>query len=122
MEAAWNAPQLTVEALVWRAGGYGASAAEAISNTERRQQADALRDVFRNPFRARPAVASSWRTPAVVALAAGIYREHRFEDLPVLGDALEEAGCADPDMLDHCRQAAEHVRGCWLVDLLPGQT
>jgi hypothetical protein len=44
--------------------------------------------------------------------------ERRFHDLPVLVDALQVAGCTDADILDHCRQPGEHIRGCWVVDLL----
>ena len=47
--------------------------------------------------------------------------ERRFEDLPILADALEEAGCDDEDILGHCRSDGEHVRGCWAVDLLLGK-
>ena len=38
--------------------------------------------------------------------------------MPILGDALEEAGCADADVLAHCRGNGPHARGCWLVDFL----
>jgi hypothetical protein len=38
--------------------------------------------------------------------------------LPILADALEEAGCTDPEILGHCRGEEEHVRGCWVVDLI----
>ena len=41
-----------------------------------------------------------------------------MECYPILGDALEDAGCNDPAVLTHCRDCAEHVCGCWLVDLL----
>ena len=41
-----------------------------------------------------------------------------MEYYPILGDALEDAGCNDPAILTHCRDYAGHVRGCWLVDLL----
>jgi hypothetical protein len=63
----------------------------------------------------------SWRTPAVVALAATVYEERRFEDMPVLADALEEAGCQDPDILSHLRGPGPHVRGCWALDLMLGK-
>ena len=53
-------------------------------------------------------------------LAESIYEERTFDDLPILGDALEEAGCTDPTILDHCR-SGEHVRGCWVVDLVLGK-
>jgi hypothetical protein len=54
-------------------------------------------------------------------MALAIYEERRFGEVPVLGDALEEAGCTDRELLDHCRRPGLHVRGCWLVDLLVGR-
>ena len=56
------------------------------------------------------------------ALAGAIYDERAFDRLPVLGDALEDAGCADAAILAHCRGPGEHVRGCWVVDLLLGKS
>jgi hypothetical protein len=53
---------------------------------------------------------------AVAPLACGIYQEGAFEDLPILADALEEAGCPDAVLLEHCRGPGPHVRGCWAVD------
>jgi hypothetical protein len=57
----------------------------------------------------------------VVRLAQRIYDGRAFGRLPALADTLEEAGCTDADILAHCRQPAEHVRGCWAVDLLLGK-
>ena len=57
-----------------------------------------------------------------MALARTIYEERAFDGMPVLSDALEEAGCNDADILDHCRQAGPHVRGCWVVDLILGKS
>lgn len=83
-------------------------------------EADLVRDVFGNPF--RPVVfAPSWRSETVVALAAGIYAERAFDRLPVLADALYDAGCENDDLLNHCRGAGPHVRGCWVVDLVLGK-
>lgn len=81
-----------------------------------------LRDVMGNPF--RPVTAEpTWLTPTVVALAEGIYEDRAFDRLPVLADALEDAGCHDADILAHCRQrGAVHVRGCWVIDLLTGRS
>jgi hypothetical protein len=31
------------------------------------------------------------------------------------------AGCGDAAILGHCRTPGEHVRGCWVVDLLTGR-
>jgi ATP-dependent Clp protease ATP-binding subunit ClpA len=54
-------------------------------------------------------------------VARAIYEERRWGDLPVLADALEEAGCADREILDHCRRPGEHGPGCWVLDLLLGE-
>lgn len=53
-------------------------------------------------------------------LAAAAYEERAFDHLPLLADALMDAGCADDDLLGHCRAAGPHVRGCWVVDLVLG--
>jgi hypothetical protein len=91
----------------------GAAAEEAA-------QADLLRELIGNPF--RPVVVApewlAWSDGAVRKLAAGLYEERAFERMGILGDALEEAGCGDDAILAHCRGEANHVRGCWLVDLL----
>jgi hypothetical protein len=79
-----------------------------------------IRDIFGNPFRP-VAVDPSWRTSTVVALAEGIYAERAFDRLPILADALQDAGCDHPDMLNHCRSDGPHVRGCWVVDLVLGK-
>jgi hypothetical protein len=82
-----------------------------------------LRDVLGNPFRL-VTVDSTWLTwndGTVPKLAQAIYEERRFADLPILADALEEAGCTNDDILSHCRAQTEHVRGCWVVDALLGK-
>jgi hypothetical protein len=84
-----------------------------------------LRDIFGPlPFRAialDPAWLT-WNHATVHAIAGRIYDERTFHDLPILADALEDAGCTDPDILAHCRQGGEHVRGCWVVDLILGKS
>jgi hypothetical protein len=87
---------------------------------ERQVQANLLRDIFGNPFR-HVTLDPSWKTPAVVQLARSLYEERRFEDMPVLADALEEAGCQDATALGHCRGPGPHVRGCWVLDLVLGK-
>jgi hypothetical protein len=62
-----------------------------------------------------------WNGNTVSKMAQAIYGDRAFEHLPILADALEEAGCTDAAILDHCRQPGEHVRGCWVVDLLLGK-
>jgi hypothetical protein len=87
---------------------------------EKAEQCALLRDIFGNPF--RPALLDPrWQTAAVVAMARTIYEERKWDELPVLADALEEAGCAVPAVLSHCRGGGEHVRGCWVVDLVLGK-
>ncbi len=103
----------------WGTQGW-ATAYRAASRRERQQQKRLLDDLFGNvfqPVRFDP----SWRTPTAVALVLAAYRERRWEDLPVLADALEEAGCADAELLAHLRGPGPHVRGCWAVDLVLGK-
>jgi hypothetical protein len=60
----------------------------------------------------------AWQGGTVARVAAAIYEGRRWEDMPILGDALEEAGCTDRAVLDHCRGPDPHARGCHLVDTL----
>lgn len=94
-------------------------------NQEKRVQSGYIRDIFGNPFRPPPAIEPSWlywNDGIVPKLAQAIYDDRAFDRLPILADALEEAGCTNADMLNHCRQPGEHVRGCWVVDLLLGKS
>ena len=86
-------------------------------NAERLAQCELLRDLF-DPLSWDVMVDPSWVSPLVRSMAQTIYDEHHFEDLPILADALEEAGCDSAMVLDHCRSAAPHARGCWLLDTL----
>ena len=77
-----------------------------------------LHDIFGNPFRPVEFDAE-WRTPTVTQLAQHIYEARAFTTMPILADALQDAGCDNADVLNHCRDAtATHVRGCWVVDLV----
>jgi hypothetical protein len=79
-----------------------------------------LRDIFGNPF--RPVTfASEWGTDTVVALARQMYESRDFSAMPILADALQDAGCEDENVLNHCREPGAHVRGCWIVDLVLGK-
>lgn len=79
------------------------------------------RDVLGNPFRS-VVLDSSWLSSSVLALANRVFDARDFGAMPVLADALIEAGCANADILDHCKDPhAIHVRGCWVVDLLTGK-
>lgn len=91
---------------------------------EMRMQCDLAREVFGNPYR-RVHLASEWRNTTVLTLAQTAYEDRQLPEcllradlLAILADALEDAGCHEAAALDHLRQPAEHVRGCWLVDLV----
>lgn len=81
-----------------------------------------LRELWGNPF--RPAAFDpawlAYNDGTINRLARSVY-DGAFETLPILGDALEEAGCADAAVLAHCRDPGPHVRGCWVVDGLLGK-
>jgi hypothetical protein len=78
-------------------------------------------DIFGNPF--HPVrFARQWRTSDVLGVARGIYDDRAFERMPILADALMDAGCEDEEIIGHCRGKGPHVRGCWVVDLVLGKT
>jgi hypothetical protein len=88
------------------------------------EQAKCIRCVFGNPFRPTPSLAPailSWNGGTVLKIALAIYDDRAFDRLPILADALEDAGCTDADILGHCRGGGEHTRGCWVVDLVLGK-
>ena len=64
----------------------------------------------------------AWNDGTIRKMAQVIYGDRAFDRLPLLADALEDAGCTDADILGHCRTPGEHVRGCWVVDLLLGKS
>ena len=80
--------------------------------------------IFGNPFKPISLDQSmlAWNDGAIGKMAQAIYDARAFDRLPLLADALEEAGCSDADILNHCRTPGEHVRGCWVVDLLLGKS
>ncbi|VTR96288.1 Uncharacterized protein (Fragment) OS=uncultured bacterium PE=4 SV=1 [Gemmata massiliana] len=88
--------------------------------TERAAQADLLRDIFGNPFRP-VAFSPKWRTSTARAVALQMYESRDFSALPILADALQDAGCDSAHVLDHCRGEGPHVRGCWVVDRVLGK-
>ena len=83
-------------------------------------QAGLLREIIGNPFRS-PTFAPAWRSAAVIGIARAIYADRAFDRMPILADALQDAGCDHADVLEHCRGPGPHVRGCWVVDLLRGK-
>ncbi|QEL16563.1 hypothetical protein [Limnoglobus roseus] len=129
----------------WEAHEYACSAASYVSNTPRVRDEDLIqvfkdtlrsapaesdegphycnliRDVLGNPFHP-VAFNRTWLTSTVVSLAEGIYADRAFDRLPILADALQDAGCENEDILAHCRGDGPHVRGCWVVDLVLGKS
>ena len=113
---------LAYAAAIEAAGNYSLAVAMFLRQPERHaaeeaRMADLLRDILGDPFRS-VSLQPAWQTPNALALAQGIYEGRAFDRLPILADALEEAGCMDADMLSHCRQGGSHVRGCWVLDLI----
>lgn len=98
-------------------GAAGICGAARMS-TEKTLLVEILRDLIGpSTFRAG-ALDPAWLTTPVTALAESIYNERAFDRLPLLADALEEAGCTCQEILAHCREPRPHARGCWVVDLL----
>lgn len=92
-------------------------------HTEDAGQARLIREILGNPFRlvVLDSAWLTWNDATIPKLAQMIYDERRFEDMPILADALIDAGCHDADILSHCRQSSAHVRACWVLDLLLGK-
>jgi hypothetical protein len=76
-----------------------------------------LRDICGNPFRS-VTFSLGWRTDTAVSMARQMYESQDFDGMPILADALQDAGCDNAPILEHCRGPGPHVRGCWAVDLI----
>jgi hypothetical protein len=80
----------------------------------------AIHEIIGNPFRP-VSFLPEWRTDTAVTLARQMYEARDFSAMAILADALQDAGCDNDDILNHCRQPGEHVRGCWVCDLVLGK-
>ena len=80
-----------------------------------------LRCIVGNPFRPVP-FKPTWHTSTIVTLAKQMYDSRDFAAMPILADALQDAGCDNKEMLEHCRDTGPHARGCWVVDLVLGKS
>ncbi|VTT96388.1 Uncharacterized protein OS=Sorangium cellulosum (strain So ce56) GN=sce5710 PE=4 SV=1 [Gemmataceae bacterium] len=103
---------------------WQAASAHASATRQKRQEAtaaasaalcDVYRDVVEYPFQ-RVAFDPAWRTSTAVAMAKGFVETGDFSAMPILADALQDAGCDDPEVLGHCRSDRPHYRGCWVVE------
>jgi len=116
-----------VSAAPWTPKTGGESLFEERGEPERKAIAmlagcDLVREIFGNPFRPvaiQPAWLR-WNQGTVAGMAGIIAVERRYREMPILADALEEAGCAVDSILSHCRQGRNHVLGCWVLDALLG--
>jgi hypothetical protein len=108
-----------------RSAGIGArgTSSESIRKQYRDQICRRFFCIFGDPFRQASGDATwiAWNNGTVLNIAKAIYDQQSFRDMPILADALEEAGCIDREILQHCRQQEEHVRGCWVVDIILGK-
>jgi hypothetical protein len=84
-------------------------------------QIQLLREHFGDPERS-VTFFSEWRTDTAILLARTMYESRDYSAMPILADALQDAGCDNDDVLSHCRDTSlTHVRGCWVVDLVLGK-
>ena len=92
----------------------------ALFRAESAEQTELLRDIVGNPYRP-VAFDPAWRTDTVVTLARQMYDSREFVAMPILADALQDAGGEDKQVLTHCREPRVHVRGCWVCDAVLGK-
>jgi hypothetical protein len=118
--AAELAAATAAEGKDYRPGDPATAAFRVAGSAERVSQTSLVHDIFGNPYRP-VALEPSWLTWDVLALACGASEEEAFDRMPILADALQDAGCDNADILDHCRGSGPHVRGCWVVDLVLGK-
>jgi hypothetical protein len=116
---AWHTASLLASAAM-APGGWTPTWSEQRSEHHthiQRRQYQFLCDIFGIALR-HVSFDRSWHTSDVLAVARGIYQEKAFDRMPILADALQDAGCDNEEVLNHCRQPGVHVRGCWCVDLV----
>jgi hypothetical protein len=118
VEDAWNAAEMAWKATV---GHHEIYEIAHISLGFTVNVLNLLRDIFGNPFRPA-AVDRRWLTSTVIDVSTAIYNERAFDHMPVLADALMEAGCDNEELTAHCRAERPHVRGCWAVDSILGKS
>lgn len=119
-----DSARMAERAAAWVVGCPGAMAPEHFPWQRREEvvQRQLLAEIV-GPHRGAPGIDLACLAHGggqVVRLARSIYGGREWELMPILGDALEEAGCTEVAVLDHCRGKAEHARGCWLLDAILG--
>jgi hypothetical protein len=120
--SAWGG---AVRARAYTVDAVRAEEGDAARAGEWARQSALIRCVFGNPFR-RVWFSSEWLTDTVLALAQEMHESGDFSAMPILADALQDAGCENAGILNHCRvlppagaeEEQAHARGCWVLDLL----
>jgi hypothetical protein len=95
------------------------------ASAELAAHAGLVRCLFGNPFGPARVVDPDWlarERGSAPSVASAIYARRAFDQLPILADALEDAGCTDAEVLGHLRGPGPHCRGCWVVDLVTGKS
>jgi hypothetical protein len=112
----WTVMRTVVEAL----SQSGTESSEAVAA----DLSNLLRELVGDPFRPAQSEAAwlAWNDGTVRRIAQAIYDRQGFREMPILADALEEAGCDDERILRHCREPGHHTRGCWMIDLILGKS
>ena len=116
----WSRPPTQVQWFISHLFQPGEGQDTAARRSESQSQLVLLRDIAGNPFRP-VAFSPEWRTDTAVTLARQMYESREFSAMPILADALQDAGCDSHDILSHCRSEGPHVRGCWVCDLVLGK-
>lgn len=117
-----DARVMAVRAINWAAGVLGELGMFPSSNPEWDREVELFHDIaghLIDPARFDP-LWLAWNDGTVRHLAQAIYDERAWENMPILADALEDAGCQDERILGHCRGGGPHTRGCWVVDRVLG--
>ena len=117
--AGWAAANAAAANAAGWATAWNAYSAVAAASVKVREQKEKLYCQFLNDIvgNKQTIIDPRWLTSTVIDLSQTIYEEKVFERMPILSDALMDAGCDDNDILSHCREGI-HVRGCWLLDLI----
>ena len=119
-----TSPGAVSRVIEWVSEAFVLEDEDLMAPVERTPLHAVLRDIISNPFRPSPLLPPTvlaWHDRTICRIAEGIYVERTFDRLPILHDALLDAGCDDETILSHCRSEGPHVRGCWVIDLILGK-
>jgi hypothetical protein len=102
---------------------YPGEAVSLLTDSELQSCCGLLREIFgdRGQLSTVPLWEIKWRTESAVAIATYMYETQDFSPMPIMADALQDAGCDTPEIIKHCRNPGVHTRGCWVVDFVLGK-